>query len=66
MISASFRFSGITCRLPCASSRISFTLSRCPYTVMSPAMAKASIIFTFSLVMVNVPGFVTSPITEIL
>ena len=32
----------------------------------SETLHRASMIFTFSLVMVNVPGLATSPITEIL
>ena len=65
-MSALLRFSVTISRLPAASSRMSFTLSRTPYTVMSPAIASASSTFTFSLLTVNVPGRFTSPMTEIL
>ena len=61
-----FRSNGIISCYPLAFSRINLTSSRRPYTVISPAIAKASRMFTFSLEIVNVPGRATSPITEIL
>ncbi len=65
MVSALLRSNVIICCLPSAPFTNQFYIVTKPQTVISPAMAKASNRFTFSLLMVKVPGRATSPNTEI-